>query len=90
MAVTFRRDSKGLADILKSDAVRDVIHAEAEEVASAVRARQRDVDVVVDDYTTDRAASSVTIRDPLAQEMQARDGILTAAAAAAGLEVRAK
>lgn len=86
--VAFRRDSKGIADILKSDGVRDAVHGEAEQVASAVRARQRDADVVVDDYTTDRAASSVTVRDPQAQEMQARDGLLTAAAASAGLEVR--
>ena len=54
-------------------------------------------DVIAESYdfkprgrTSDRAAASVAIRRPDAKLRQARDGILTRAAARQGLEVRAK
>lgn len=43
-------------------------------------------DAEVDDYTTDRAAAAVTVP----ADQQAKDGVLTRAAAAAGLDVRLK
>lgn len=88
--VDLRLDSRGIAEVLKSAPVRQEVHKLAEEVADRVRSIQPDADVVVDDYTTDRAASSVTIREGMAALWQARDGILTRAAASAGLEVREK
>lgn len=84
---TFRPDRSGIRAHLKSHAVQAEMHQLAEKIASNVRGQHPDLDVVVDDYTTDRAASSVTIRDIRGKIYQARDGLLTKAAAAAGLEV---
>lgn len=90
MAKTVRLDHAGIAELLKSGPFRDAVHDVASTVADSVRQSHPDADVVVDDYTTDRAASSVTIRDPRAAAWQAQDGVLTRAAAAAGLEVKTK
>lgn len=81
-------DHGGIAEVLKSSPVRSAIHALAEKVAAATRQQKPDAaDIAVDDYTTDRAASSVTIRDVRGRLWQVRDGVLTRAASSAGLEV---
>jgi hypothetical protein len=81
-------DSKGIAQILKSGEVAAAVHEMAESIAAAVRQSEPDAEeVVVDDYQTDRAASSVTIRDARGRLWQVRDGILTRAASSVGLEV---
>lgn len=87
MAVQFRRDSAGIAQILKSSGFAAAVRQEAEQIAGSVRASKPGADVVVDSYTTDRAASSVTIRDVRARAWQANDGVLTRAASASGIEV---
>lgn len=87
MAVKFTRDSAGVERFLKSPAVAARIGALAEQVAGNVRA-QRNTDVVTRSYTTDRAAAVVVITDKRGRLWQVRDGILTRAAAASGLEVR--
>ena len=84
---TIELDSAGIREILNSSEVAAAIHGYADQIADSVRAVRPGVDVVVDDYQTDRAASSVTIRDVRGQTWQANDGILTKAATAAGLEV---
>ena len=82
-------DSAGMAELLNSDEVADLVKGVADRVATQVRGAVDARDgVVVDTYTTDRAAASVTIRDPRARLWQARDGVLTRAVASAGLEVR--
>lgn len=83
----FKLDHGGIAAVLKSAPVASAVRAIAEQVAGGVRSQKPGTDVVVDSYTTDRAAASVTIRDVRAQLWQVRDGVLTRAAAAAGLEV---
>lgn len=85
--VQVKLDSAGISQVLHSAGVARALHTKAEEIAGAVRSARPDADVVVDDYTTDRAASSVTIRDARGRLWQVRDGILTRAAAASGLEV---
>ena len=85
--VTVRLDHRGIEQLLKSAAMANAVAARAEEIAGQVRAQRSDADVVVDRYETDRAAASVTVRDVRAQAWQARDGLLTRAAAGAGLEV---
>lgn len=82
-----RLDSQGIAALLNSDEIADAVHGYAERVAANVRGARPEADVVVDDYTTDRKASSVTIREAYARRLQVRDGVLTRAAAAEGLEV---
>lgn len=89
MLTQVRLDHAGIAEILKSSAMRDLVRDAAEQIAGDVHVDAND-GVVVDEYTTDRAAASVTIRDPRAALWQARDGTLTRAAAAVGLEVKSK
>lgn len=81
-------DHAGIREILKSQPIRQLVHGLAERIAQNVRSAKPVADVVVDDYTTDRAASSVTIRDAAGKRWQVRDGVLTKAAAAEGAEVR--
>lgn len=88
MAIKVELDHKGIDEILKSEGVKAAVHDLAEKIASEVRATDDSLDVVVDDYTTDRAAASVTIRDQRGRLLQVRDGILTRAASAVGLEVK--
>lgn len=76
----FRLNRKGGAEVLKELAAPH-INALAQQIAA-----KAGPDAEVDEYTTDRAAASVAV--PAHQ--QAKDGALTRAAAAAGLEVRAK
>lgn len=89
--ITFTRDSRGIAAILASTDFGQ--HAAADAIASQVRAAHPDVEVVVDQYTAQggrlspRPASSVTIAHPRGRGLQARDGTLTKAAAAQGLQV---
>ena len=88
MSVDYKPDRGGVAELLKSFG--PLVNGLATQVAGNVLAQRPDSDVVTDSYTTDRAAASVTIREPEAMILQVRDGILTKAAAAAGLEVRAE
>lgn len=86
--VKYTRDSVGISQILKSAGVRNVISGVANQVAANVSAQiDPAVNVRVDDYETDRAASSVTIRDSRGRQWQVTDGVLTRAAAETGLEV---
>ena len=79
-------DSDGIDAILHSSGVAHAVHGLAEQIAANVDVPASD-GVVVDDYVTDRAASSVTIRDARGRLWQVRDGVLTRAASAVGLEV---
>ena len=76
--MTFKLNRAGGAEVLKHLAA-DQIHALAHQVAT-----QAGDAAVVDEYTTDRAAASVSVP----AHLQAKDGVLTKAASAAGLEVR--
>ncbi len=87
--VTFKRDSAGLAALLKSGPFAAAVESLAEDIASNV-AQRRGADVVVDRYTTDRAAASVTVRDRRALKWEAEDGDLHSAATGMGLDVRSK
>ena len=83
-----RLDSAGILAVLNSSEVAAAVHGLAEQVAGSVRAQvDAENGVVVDDYSTDRAASSVTIRDARGKLWEVRNGVLTRAAAAVGLEV---
>lgn len=78
----FELDRKGGAEVLKS-IVADEIRALTEEIAGSTGEPDA---TWVHHSTTDRAVGSVTV--PAA--LQAKHGVLTRAAAAAGLEVKAK
>lgn len=95
MLVLVGLDHVGLADVLLSNGLTlaDVVHDRAEAIANEVRTG-RGATVVVDDLITGRRAprvtSAVTVKDVRARAWQARDGLLTRAAAKHGLQVRAK
>lgn len=89
MATEVELDHAGISEVLKSGPMAAAVSSVAESVAAGVDVDAED-GVVVDTYTTDRAAASVTIRDAQGALWQARDGVLTRAAAGAGLEVNAK
>lgn len=80
-------DHGGIAEILTSAPVAAAVREIADQVAAGVRSQKPGAEVVVDSYTTDRAAASVTIRDVRALLWQVRDGVLTRAASGVGLEV---
>lgn len=90
MLIDFRLDAAGVREVLKSDEVRDLVDGYADDIATRILAQvPAGVSVEVAAYTTDRGAASVTVTDVRAMAWQARDGLLTRAAGAAGLEVKA-
>lgn len=80
MTARFKLNRKGGAEVLKQLAAPH-INALAQQIAA-----QAGDDAVVSEYTTDRAAAAVSVP----AEQQAKDGALTKAASAAGLEVTPK
>lgn len=87
MAARFTRDSKGIEKILKSSEVAAAISDIANQVAANAQAQLGPNGVVdLNEYETDRAAASILVLG----SSQARDGVLTRAAAQAGLEVTSK
>lgn len=87
--VKYHRDSKGLAEILKSAEVAKEIGELSEIVAGQIEASTGS-EVVIDEYVTDRAAASLLLLDRNAMALQAKFGVMTRAAAAVGLEVKSK
>lgn len=93
-------DHQGIGEIARSMKMQRLIEGLAERVAANVRAqgikvgdrdggpREIDLPVVVDSDVTDRARSVVKIKHPAGLAVQAKHGVLTKAAAAAGLQVR--
>lgn len=82
-------DRDGIAEVLASPGVRDAVTAAAQEIAATVSGLTGGHPVEVRGYVTDRAAAAVTITTPDALALQAKHGVLTRAAAAHGLDVRA-
>jgi hypothetical protein len=90
MLERFELDAAGVREILRGEEVRTLIDGLADEVAANVRALvEPGTSIEVRGYTTDRGAATVVVADVQAMAWQARDGILTRAAGAAGLEVKA-
>lgn len=84
--MTFTLDRDGGAEVLK-ELVAEHISALALQIATAADEGAKVADFSqVADYVTDRFVASVTVP----AERQAKDGVLTKAAAAAGLEVRVR
>ncbi|QLF83988.1 hypothetical protein SEA_UPYO_9 [Gordonia phage Upyo] len=85
----FKLDRRGVGELLKGP-LGAAANAAAEQIASSIRADHPDLEVDVEAYTTDRGAASVMVKDSRARELQVREGLLTKAAAAVGLEVVAR
>ncbi|MGW4300426.1 hypothetical protein ACWEHT_11675 [Streptomyces sp. NPDC004646] len=91
MALTsFQLDHQGVRALFGSTEVRAMVDDAALQIQTRVRSKvPAGTPVRVDKYTTDRGAASVVVADYRAMAWQARDGILTRAAAEAGIPVRA-
>ena len=90
MLEKFELDAAGVREVLKGQGVRDLVDGYAQQVADNVKPLVRPgVPIEVRKYTTDRGAATVVVADVRGMAWQARDGILTRAAAQAGLEVKA-
>lgn len=92
MATTVRVYYPGVSEVLRSSEVAALVQDAAEEVAAHAQAQGHlasdgPLPIVVSTYETDRAAATVDIRHPAGLGMQAKYGVLTQAAGAAGLEV---
>lgn len=86
-----RLNRKGVGTLLRDD-LGKAATAKAHELANTIRANYPDLadTVDVEEYTTDRGAASVLVADSSARELQVREGLMTRAAAAVGLEVTAQ
>lgn len=85
-------DSGGMRAMLSSGPVAAAINSLAQSVASSIDVEAHDgpVPVRVGQYTTDRAAASVSLAHPAGLPLEAKYGVLAKAAGAAGLEVRSR
>lgn len=92
-----RLDRGGIAALLKSGPMAELVASAAADVADSVRGLGIQVDgvpgkydlpVEVSTYTTDRAAASVAIAHPSGVAVQAKHGALSKGASAAGLQVK--
>jgi hypothetical protein len=85
-------DSRGMEAMLKSPRVGVAISSLAGEVAaiaeSSPTARRNSPEIVVENYETDRAASAVVVKHPGGLGMEAKHGLLSKSARAAGLTVK--
>jgi hypothetical protein len=87
-------DYAAVGEILKVG-MRGPIDAKIDEIAANAAANPDLLDdapgsITVQHFTTDRAGGTVNIAHPAGLALQAKSGVLTKAAAAAGMEVRAK
>ena len=91
-------DSDGIRQVLMSSELRHAIEGTRSAIASNVRSHpsleRYGVNVIEDSYTSQdrngpRVAASVTLAGWAGKMVEGRDGVLTQAAAATGLEVRA-
>lgn len=83
--MTFQLDREGGAEVLKELAAQHLLEIGLQVAAEADEGATADEYAQVEEKVTDRAVVAVTVP----AERQAKDGVLTRAAAAAGLEVTA-
>lgn len=91
-----RLDHKGMKEMLKSDPVTRVIYAATQEVVANAESNMSsavpDLDFEVNalNFITDRTSYVIQVKHPRAIHFEGKYGILTRAAASAGLEVKEK
>ena len=91
MAFKVRLDSAGMLEMLSSKETAAAVHDAAEVVAAGAKHTTRrgvEIPVEVSDYTTDRAASAVTLARAAGLGVEALHGTLGKAASAAGLQMK--
>ena len=99
MARRVRLDSDGIGEVLRRAEVSAAVRALGQSVAAGARAEEsvsrHGAEVVVSEYTAEggrlrspRPAVAVTVKHPGGLGMEAKYGVLSRAAAAAGLRMR--
>lgn len=89
VVTSLRLDHQGIARLLKSAEVDAALRKLADPIQNNAEGMvDPDIPIEQVSYTTDRAARAVMIAHPSGVALQARDGVLTRAAAMAGVEVR--
>lgn len=90
MLERFELDARGVREILRGDAVRQMVDGAAEDIRARVRAKvPPGIPVELRKYTTDRGAASVVIAHARGMGFQARDGVFTRSVAEHGAEFKA-
>jgi hypothetical protein len=84
----YKRNSKGISQVLRSDRAAAAILDAAETMAATITAEHPDLEPGIHPGTTDRAV--VTLAVAGGAGLQASDGLFTRAAASAGLEVKSR
>lgn len=84
-------DYSGIGDVLKKQ-MAEPVRKVANQIADNADAAAAEYGGVIDvkSFTTDRAHSTVMFAHPAAEAIEAKHGLLTKAANAAGYEVKAK
>jgi len=90
--MSFKLDSKGIAEILNSDEIAQAVNAAANAIAGNVSTGHPEIDatVTVRAYTTDRRAAAVSIAHPAGLALEAKRGVLNRAASSVGLTIKSK
>ncbi|WP_424936673.1 MULTISPECIES: hypothetical protein [Bacteria] len=90
--MTVRLNRGAIKALLNGAETRAAVSKAAATVGSLAKVTAHDgpARIVVEDYTTDRAASGVTIAHPAGIALEAKHGTLSMAATAAGLEMNAR
>ncbi|WWV91843.1 neck protein [Microbacterium phage phiMiGM15] len=90
MTVRVKLNSAGMLAALNQPGVRKAVTSAANSAASSIQgiqAHDGPVDVIVDEYQSDRPVAGITLAHAGGIGLQAEYGFLTEAAASAGLEV---
>lgn len=98
--VQFHMSHEGMAEILRGAEMAAAVHEAAAAVAANLDGQDftahsgaedsgPQLSAELEDTITDRARTDVVVKHPAAMAMQAKFGVFTKAAAAAGLEVHA-
>lgn len=93
MASTIKLSSPGILAALNLPGVRKAVTAAANSAADSlgrVEAHDGPVDVVVDEYQSDRPVAGITLAHAAGLGLEAKYGFLSEAAASAGLDVRGR
>lgn len=88
--VSFRLDSKGIGEILKSSDMKKMTDEATIKMGEIVQSQVGDMEVIIDSYVTDRTAGAVVVADVRGMAAQAENGVLTRAAQQIGAEVTTK
>lgn len=84
----YKRDSKGVAKLLRSEEFAAALLPLAETMAAQITSEHPGIEPGIHPGRTDRAVVTIAVAN--GADLQATDGLFTRAAASAGLEVKSR